>query len=257
MPDPIALWTVDRLKPLALQLTQSGLHALLRSGNVVEARVIAMLATDVAELEILGKTIEVSTPKALKAGTTISVAINRSGRGLELVIQPDASAARLAAALQPAGVPGRGPGWTGEIASSALPPATSIEDWVLAAQAAIKEAVLGSESIVQNSGLASALFQPVIQASYPAAGFPSQVQLQAEIRARYELDAEPSAPDPGEVQNLGSPASAYEASRLTAQPAVFSLVVRSARLQFRSRDRGAVSTPANGAPDSATRRARR
>ena len=90
-PTSIALWTVDGLKPLALQAGRAGLQALLKAGNVVEARVIAMLARDVAQLEILGEKVEVSTPQPLKAGTTLSVAVHRTGRGLELVIQPGAN----------------------------------------------------------------------------------------------------------------------------------------------------------------------
>ena len=80
MPDPnaIALATVDRLTPLTLQLARSSLQSVLRNGNVVEARVVGMLAKDVAQLGILGQKVEVSTPQALKAGTTISVAINRT-----------------------------------------------------------------------------------------------------------------------------------------------------------------------------------
>jgi hypothetical protein len=100
-PNPIASWSVDCLTPLTLQPGRSSLQALLRNGNVMEARVIAMLAGDMAQLEILGQKVEVSTPHTLKVGTTISVAINRTGQSLELVIQPDANNSRPAPAPRP------------------------------------------------------------------------------------------------------------------------------------------------------------
>ena len=97
-PNPIALWSVDRQSPLTLQPGRSGVQASLANGNVVKARIIAMLSGDVAQLEILGQKVEVSTPRALEAGATISVAINRTGQSLELVIQPDANNPRAPAA---------------------------------------------------------------------------------------------------------------------------------------------------------------
>jgi ribosomal 50S subunit-recycling heat shock protein len=214
-PKPIALPTVDRLTPLA----RSGLEALLPNGNVVKARVLAMLAQDVAQLEINGQKVEVSTPQALKVGTTLNVAINRTGRSLELVIRPDTNNSHP----PPASVPGRPYG--AQTIGSAPPLAVSIEDWVLAAQAAINEAVLSGEANFQSANLASAQpsSKPVIQPSYPAAGFPAQAQLQAEVRARYGLDASPSASSLRE-ENLDAPSSAYEASSLTPQPAVSSFV---------------------------------
>ena len=68
-----------------------------------------MLSGDVAQLEILGQKVEVSTPQALEAGRTISVAINRTGQGLELIIQPDANISRPAPAPQPIAGAGRNP----------------------------------------------------------------------------------------------------------------------------------------------------
>ena len=93
-PNPIALWSVDRPTPLTLQSGRTGLQALLANGTMVKARIIAMLSGNVAQLEILGQKVEVSTPQALEAGRTISVAINRTGQGLELIIQPDANISR-------------------------------------------------------------------------------------------------------------------------------------------------------------------
>ena len=220
-PNPIALWTVDRLEPLALQLGRSGLQALLRNGDVVEARVIAMLAKDVAQLEILGQKVEVSTPQAFKAGSTISVAINRSGQSLELVIRPETNTSRPPPAPQTASGSGRGYGVLTETIGSFQSVVASIEDRVLAAQAAINEAVPGSEANFQsaNLGLAQPSFNSVMQA-YSAATMPSQVQLQAEVRARYELDETPSAADLNEALDLPSPSAAREPARLTQQPAV-------------------------------------
>ena len=218
MPDPIELRTVDRLTPFTLQLARSGLQALLRNGNTVEARVIAMVAKDVAQLEILGQKVEVSTTQALEAGTTISVAINRNGKSLELVIQPDTNASRPPPVPQAASGSGRGCGVLAEIIGSLQSVAASIDDRVLAAQAAINEAVLSSEANIQSANLAPAqtTFSSVMQA-YSAAILPAQAQLQAEVRARYELDATPSAPDLDEAHDLPSPSQAREASQLTQQ----------------------------------------
>ena len=175
-----------------------------------------------AQLEINGQKVEVSTPQALIVGTTLSVAIHRTGRSLELVIRPDTINSGPPPGAQPAGGPARG--YVAHTPGAQLL-AVSIEDWVLAAQAAINEAVLSSEANVQSAKLASAEpgSKPVIQAAYPAAGFPAQAQLQAEIRARYELDTQPSASGLSD-EHLGASSSAYEASRLMPQPAGSSFV---------------------------------
>jgi Flagellar hook-length control protein FliK len=201
-PNPIALWSVDRQSPLTLQPGRSGVQALLANGNVVKARIIAMLSGDVAQLEILGQKVEVSTPRALEAGATISVAINRAGQSLELVVQPDANNSRA-----PAAQPGNH--LTPNEALQSL--AVSIEDWVLTAQAAINEAVLSSEPNFQNASVA-----------YSAAALASQAQLQAEIRARYEWDATPSASDLAEDQDLVPSPSASKASQHMLRTAVLS-----------------------------------
>jgi hypothetical protein len=189
---------------------------MLRNGDVVEARVIAMLDKDVAQLEILGQKVEVSTPQALKAGSTISVAIHRSGQSLELVIRPEASTSRPPPAPQTAIGSGRGYGVPAETIGSFQSVVASIEDRVLAAQAAINEAVLSSEANVQstNLGLPRPSFNLVMQA-YAAATLPSQVQLQAEVRARYELDA---PHDLNEALDLPSLSQPRDAAQPTQQP---------------------------------------
>jgi hypothetical protein len=190
----------------------------------MEARVIAMLAGDMAQLEILGQKVEVSTPHTLKVGTTISVAINRTGKSLELVIQPDANHSRPAPAPRP--IVGAGRNAPEEMNSGLQPLAASIEDWVFAAQAAINEAILSSESNFQNANLppAQPSPSPTMPAAYPAVAFAPQAQLQAEIRARYEWDAGPSAPDLAEDQDLGPPPSASKSSEPMPQAAVHSPV---------------------------------
>ena len=225
-PNPIALWSVDRLTSLTLQPGRSGLQALLANGNVVKARVIAMLAGDVAQLEILGQKLEVSTPQALKAGTTISVAINRNGQNLELVIQPDTNNLRPPPAPQLIAGSGRGQTASVEAFGSLQSAAVSIEDWVLSAQAVINEAILSSEANFQNANLPKAQpnYNPAMYTAYPVAAFASQAQLQAEIRARYDWGASPSVPDFGEDEDLRPPSSASEASQLMPQAAVFSSV---------------------------------
>ena len=225
MPDPIEIRTVDRPTPFTLQLARSGLQALLRNGNTVEARVIAMLARNVAQLEILGQKVEVNTPQALEAGTTISVAINRSGQSLELIIRPETNRSRPPPESQTASSSGRGFGALAEIIGSFQSVAASIDNRVLAAQAAINEAVLGSEANIQiaNPALAQPSLNSVMQA-YSAAALPSQVQLQAEVRARYELDERASAPDLDEAHDLPSPSEARGVAQLAQQPTVSSLV---------------------------------
>ncbi len=214
----IELRTVDRLTPFTLQLARSGLQALLRNGNPVEARVIAMLGKDVAQLEILGQKVEVSTPQALEAGTTISVAINRNGQSLELVIRPDTNASRPQPGPQAASGSGRGYGVLAEIIGSLQSVAASIDDRVLAAQAAINEAVLSSEANIQSGNLPSA--QPSLNAvmqAYSAAASPPEAQLQAEGRARYDLDVKPASHPAGDYV-LSS--SSYKAPQLTPQSAL-------------------------------------
>jgi len=206
---------VDRLTPFTLQLARSGLQALLRNGNVVEARVIAMLGKDMAQLEILGQKVEVSTPQALEPGTTIAVAINRSGQSLELIIRQDINTSHPPPVPQTPSGSGRGYGALAEIVGSLQSGAASIDDRVLAAQAAINEAVLSSEA---NSNLAPAqtTFNSVMQA-YSAASLPPQAQLQVEVRARYDLDARPPALHPaGDYV----PSSSDKASQLTSQSAL-------------------------------------
>ncbi len=207
-PNSIALRMVDGLKPLALQLGRAGLQALLKAGNVVEARVIAMLAKDMAQLDILGEKVEVSTAQPLKAGTTISVAIHRNGRGLELVIQPDANQPRAAQAPQPAA--------PGEPVPAPQPQPASLEEWVLTAQAAINEAALSRETAIPREGLASAQQAHGRAIQGAATGFLSQAQLQAQIRSRYDLDETASAIGPG--HDASRPAPADAAPRPVAQP---------------------------------------
>ncbi len=191
-PNPITLAPVDRLTPLTQQSARSGLQTLLRNGTVVEARVVGMLAGDVAQLEILGQKVEVSTQQALKAGTTLSVAVNRTGSSLELVIRPDNGGARPAQSSQPAAGLGRG-----EATGSLRPGAVSIENWVLAAHAATNEAVLSAETSATIASPGSQL--PM--AAYSAAGLASQ-QSQAESQAGYEQ--EPAAPAPGQDHGQSS-----------------------------------------------------
>ena len=217
----IELRTVDRLTPFTLQLARSGFQALLRNGNTVEARVIAMLSKDVAQLEILGQKLEVSAPQALEAGTTISIAIHRNGQSLELVIRPESNTSRPPPGPQTASGSGRGYGVLAEIIGSLQSVAASIDDRVLAAQAAINEAVLDSEANIQSANLApvQTTFNSAMQA-YSAAAFPPQGQLQAEVRARYDLDARPSALHPAEDYDPGALPSPREASQLTPQSAL-------------------------------------
>jgi hypothetical protein len=203
----IELRTVDRLTPFTSQLGRSALLALLRDGNTVEARVVATPAKDVAQLEIRGQTIDVRTPQALKAGTTISVAINRTGSNLELIIRPDAQGAR----------PMQAAATIAETAGGSQSPEVSIGDRILAAMAAIHKAALGGEAKSENATPASAT-----QAANVPAGSAPQAQLQAEIRARYGLEMTLPEVEAGRAQGLGALSSAQGAAHVAKQPAVSS-----------------------------------
>ncbi len=61
-----------------------------------------------------------------------------------------------------------------------------------------------------------------MQAAYAEATLASQAQLQAEIRARYEFEARPSAPGLSENDDVRSPSSGSESPQLTQQAAVSS-----------------------------------
>ncbi len=181
-----------------------------------------MVAGNVAQLEILGQKVEVSTPQALEVGTTINVAIHRNGQNVELVIQPDSNA-RVAAPTQPLAGAGRGHMALGEAFSSFQ--RAEIEDWVLAAQAAINEAVMTSEAHIQNANPPPTQpnYNPAMYTAYPAAAIASQTQLQAEIRARYELDAGLSDLGSSEAHD-GPPFAANKASQFTLQQTLHSSV---------------------------------
>ncbi len=168
-PKAIALSSVDRLTPLTLQLARSSPQTLLRNGNVVEVRVIGMLAGDTAQLEILGQKVEVSTSQALKAGTTMSVAINRSGSSIQLVIQSDAHGARPPQSSQPTAVPERAYNALGEAAGSSRPGTASIEGRILATQAAINEAVMSAGTNSQGANIPPPGSQLAMRAAYSAA----------------------------------------------------------------------------------------
>ena len=87
--------TVELLTSSIAQLQNRGLELgnLPRNGQVVEARVIALLKDGMARLALLGQTLDVSAPSTLQPGTSISVAVIRDGANLKLVMQQDAQAA--------------------------------------------------------------------------------------------------------------------------------------------------------------------
>jgi hypothetical protein len=87
--------TVELLTSSIAQLQNRGLELgnLPRNGQVVEARVIALLKDGMARLTLMGQTIDVSAPSTLQPGTSISVAVVRDGANLKLVMQQDAQAA--------------------------------------------------------------------------------------------------------------------------------------------------------------------
>jgi Flagellar hook-length control protein FliK len=91
---------------LATNLLIQAIRALLpvgalRNGQVVEARVNAMLSKDVARLTLLGATLDVDTPVQLVPGSMIKVAIERTGDHLRLVLQRDANAPASQLAVSP------------------------------------------------------------------------------------------------------------------------------------------------------------
>ena len=66
--------TVELLTSSIAQLQNRGLELgnLPRNGQVVEARVIALLKDGMARLALLGQTIDVNAPSTLQPGTSIS-----------------------------------------------------------------------------------------------------------------------------------------------------------------------------------------
>lgn len=196
--DSIAFWTVDRLKPPNLEAGRGGAQA-LRTGNVVEARVSAMLGRNVAQLEILGQTIEVATPRPLQVGVAINVAIQRGSHGLELIIQPDGNGSAL-----PASPPGGGA--TSDPASAPRSTGLAAENPMTAAQAAINEAALDGAEPMKNANAASAAPAATVAAliQETAVPLPPQAQLQAQIRARYGIEPAPGEPEFDQGLRLGS-----------------------------------------------------
>ncbi len=160
--------TVDRLSPSSSQQTRLDPAGPLQSGDVVEVKVIAMLKGNMARLAILGKTLDARTPLAFKAGATFTAAIEMDGGHLKLLVQKNA-VARLE---------------TGKVYTEPPLP-DSLAKGIIAAQAAINEALLSSGSNAQSSDPASA--RSPGQADGPRAGTAAALHSQAaEISPHYE-----------------------------------------------------------------------
>jgi hypothetical protein len=206
------------VESLALTPSQPlrGDAAAFRNGAVIQARVLAMLEANVARLSILGQTIDVSTPVALKPGTSLPISVENSGDGLKLFIKGDTSQAQAP-----------------KIGS---PPTqiSSLGPFLSAVQVAIADAILTAEiklaaatnpqSPAQNAASASERAPAQTQAQ-PSA----QPQAQAQMHTRLDPgalmaptgDLAPGAPDraptpPSDLKQAPQAAVAYAQNATTA-----------------------------------------
>ncbi len=145
-----------------------------RNGEVVQARVIAMLNGGMARLAIFGQTIDVSAPRTFQAGTSIAVAVVRDGPNLKLVLQQEAQAAPQQS-----------------VGGSAAPPRADAAALLpAAARAAIIGALLGGSS---NPLGASPAADGSSAQGQPAGMQAADAQPQGTVQPRYEPAAIPQA----------------------------------------------------------------
>jgi hypothetical protein len=198
-----------------------------RSGAVLQARVLAMLDANTARLQVLGQTIDVSTPVALKPGTSLAVSVENGEGGLKLLIKGDASQAQAAKAGSPPAL------------------ASSLGPFLDAARAAIANAILSAES-----KLAASLQAPEQNAAQePAAppqqaGTPAQAQPQTAARTPMQMETRPDSATMAPLIRESAPAAAR-------QPASPSL----SDLKQAQQAAAAYAQNASAAPNEATARA--
>jgi hypothetical protein len=164
-----------------------------RNGAVVQARVLAMLEGNVARLSILGQTVDVTTPIALKPGATLPVSVDTSGGALKLLIKGEASQAPAPKAGPP------------PIPLSALAPLFS------AAQAAITNAILSVESKFAASPQA-----PDQNAAQPQAGQASAATASLAYETAQPAHAQPTVLTQAQAYTLPDSETALRLSGLAA-----------------------------------------
>ncbi len=190
--------TVDPLALTPSQPVRGDVFGALRNGAVVQARVVAMLEANLARLAILGQTIDVGTPVALKAGTTLAVGVDNTGGALKLIIQADAAQAPKAASLP--------------IFSSAMGSSMS------AALVAITDALLSAESKAAASSQAPSEPAPPPSDAASERLAAAQLQPQAQTSARADMAMTPSSLTAG-AQHLAPPALPHFAQEAQAAAA--------------------------------------
>lgn len=170
-----------------------------RNGEAVKARVIAMLDSSTARLELLGQTIDVSTPRAFQAGTSISVAAVRDGGSLKLIVHQDAQAAW--------------PHMAGGNAATIRADTAGMLSTT--AKAAIIGALLGSASTSQSPGLDAGSSTQGAPAA--PAGPEADAQLPVGMQAQQALNTIPQGLDSaGRPQAASSPLGAHGAQHAAA-----------------------------------------
>ncbi len=192
---------VELLTPLISQQSRGlELGNFPRNGEVVEARVIAMLDGGTARLGVLGQTIDVSAPRAFQAGTSLAVAVIRDGGSLKLIVRQDAQAAQ--------------PQIAGD--NIAALKADAAEILPAAAKAAIIGALLGSIPTSQSAGAQEAQ-SPAQGPPAAPAGPEADAQLQAGAQAQYALETAPQSP--GTMGNPQAAPASVSSSAHAAQQA--------------------------------------
>jgi hypothetical protein len=187
----IELVSLDRLKPVSSRQAGSGIRAQLRNGQAVEAKVVAMLDGTTARLEIHGRTIDVSTSRSLKPGTTATIALDSDGRSLKLAALLDTPGARPASA-----------GGSND--------APRLGDALGGVARTIGEALLTGEAFSSGSAQGSGRIGPDPEQSAALPSEPgSHAQLQAGVRTLYDLPMPQQAYDPTAAQAAASSGAGF------------------------------------------------
>ncbi len=192
---------VDSLKLVPTQPVRAESFGAFQNGANAEARVIAMVEANVARLAILGRTIDVATPFALKPGSTLPVVIDTSGGGLKLLIQKDAA-----------------PPHAGKGSAAPLAHAHALlGNLTVAVQAAITEALLNAGASAKalagpKTPPAQTAAPPQQQPSALAEEPPSQTNSRADAAKLYGLAPTPS----NDGASIGGTPRATQEARQTA-----------------------------------------
>jgi hypothetical protein len=206
----MATVTVDPLALTPSQPLRGDFLGSLRNGSVIQARVVAMLEANIARLAILGQTIDVSTPIALKAGTTLPVGVDNTGGGLKLLIQAEGQA---------------------QAPRSVTPPVFSnaIATTISAALVAITDAMLsaGAKTTTPTQAPEGGAGEPAPPSDTPGARSapatpPAEAQAPAQTQMRSGLSKTPSTLTAAEAQQLAASQSSSPFMREAQATAAYS-----------------------------------